>query len=105
MKEWAANCAKRDAWLKAALEDPAYWVLEEKILMKYEVSLCHINIILVPAGNFPLFPCFSSAYLSSYDRGRIVRKDRRRYFEHQCISIRRNQLQEGHASWFVKPTF
>lgn len=38
LKEQAANCAKRDAWLKAAFEDPAFQVLEEKILMKYEVS-------------------------------------------------------------------
>lgn len=36
-KEWEDSCAKRDAFLKAAFEDPVFWVLEEKILMKYEV--------------------------------------------------------------------
>lgn len=37
-KEWEARCQQRDAFMKTVFENPAFWVLEEKILMKFEVS-------------------------------------------------------------------
>lgn len=101
-KEYQARCEKRDNWMKDAFEMPAYWVLEEKILMKYEVSPKIVSNVLcaVFARNFPILPRPDRLLFPSDDGGANIRKNNRRHSEHQHqIALQRDQLQEISTLW------
>ena len=66
-KEWEDRCQKRDAFMKTVFENPATWILEEKILMKYEVRNIPLSFLSVLDGNFTFFPYLNRAILRSHD--------------------------------------
>lgn len=88
--------------MKDAFEMPAYWVLEEKILMKYEVSLKFVPNALcaVLARNLPILPWPHRLLLSSDDGGGYIRQNNRRYSEHKHqIALQCDQLQKISTLW------